>query len=79
MNNHKSEKDCNTWARHGHCQINAWMLKHCAKACRSCKTTEEKATTTRTPDTDRVTTSKKTGQYFVYFTVSSNLMEEFGV
>ena len=59
MNNHRSEKDCNTWAQHGHCQINTWMLKHCAKACKSCKAPEDKTTTTATPDTYDVTTSHK--------------------
>ena len=59
MNNHRSEKDCNTWAQHGHCQINTWMLKHCAKACKSCKAPEDKTTTTATPDTYDITTSHK--------------------
>ena len=60
INNHKSDKDCNTWADHGHCKINSWMLKHCAKSCKSCKSTEEKTTTTASPDNKALTTKSTT-------------------
>ncbi|KAL4220458.1 hypothetical protein ACF0H5_020859 [Mactra antiquata] len=48
VNNHKSDHDCETWANYGHCSINEWMIRHCAKACSSC---EEAKTTTAKPDT----------------------------
>lgn len=37
MNIHHSDSDCTLWASVGHCDINpGYMLKNCAKACRSC-------------------------------------------
>ncbi|KAK3603705.1 hypothetical protein CHS0354_023311 [Potamilus streckersoni] len=55
VNNHKSEKDCNTWAKYGHCDINPWMKKHCAKSCGECSgeedTTETESTSTGSTNT----------------------------
>lgn len=50
-NNHRSDKECDTWAKHGHCKINKWMTIHCAKSCGECKT----ETKTTTPDTKTTT------------------------
>ncbi|XP_045199753.2 zinc metalloproteinase nas-15-like isoform X2 [Mercenaria mercenaria] len=47
-NNHRSDKECETWAKYGHCKINQWMTIHCAKSCGEC--TAEEATTSP-PDT----------------------------
>ncbi|XP_052217899.1 cell death abnormality protein 1-like [Dreissena polymorpha] len=48
-NDHRSDKECDTWAKYGHCDLNEWMKVHCAAACGSCKS-QEKTTTTSKPD-----------------------------
>ncbi|XP_060580699.1 balbiani ring protein 3-like isoform X2 [Ruditapes philippinarum] len=46
-NNHRNDKECDTWAKYGHCKINKWMTIHCAKSCGECKS---EAVTTPKPD-----------------------------
>ena len=58
VNNHRSEKECNIWARHGYCQINTWMIINCAKACKACKRSDK----TSQPDTGSGKASETTGK-----------------
>ncbi|CAG5136844.1 unnamed protein product, partial [Candidula unifasciata] len=40
LNRHKSDTECDIWARHGHCNINpGWMKANCALACKVCSGT----------------------------------------
>lgn len=50
VNNHKSDKECETWAQYGHCKINKWMLEHCKKACKECTPDDRSYVTTASPD-----------------------------
>ena len=50
-NNHRNDKECDTWAKYGHCKINKWMTIHCAKSCGECKT--EDVTTAKPDKNDR--------------------------
>ncbi|KAK3095013.1 hypothetical protein FSP39_009149 [Pinctada imbricata] len=41
-NDHKNDKDCNTWAKYGHCRINpSYMHKNCKLACGVCTPRED--------------------------------------